>query len=213
MKDHQSEWTSISDLMAGVMAIVMLLLVVSIVQQNYADIIHKQELSKLSNNNKKIVHDTLVSIHDSFDEMDIMDLVEFDFEHQKITLKDGIFSIGSACVTSKAKNAIISIQDKLIDYLNSLVSGKIVIEGHTDSVPVSHPEINFQKYCAVYDDNYTLSAARAREARNLLITSLSENNAKRVIVAGYGDSNTLPGISSADGRNRRIEILFLSQDE
>lgn len=40
MKDKPSEWIAISDLMAGVMAVVMLLLVVSVVQ--------KQEMERLA---------------------------------------------------------------------------------------------------------------------------------------------------------------------
>lgn len=40
MKDKPSEWIAISDLMAGVMAVVMLLLVISVVQ--------KQEMARLA---------------------------------------------------------------------------------------------------------------------------------------------------------------------
>ncbi|MGT9846527.1 OmpA/MotB family protein, partial [Pseudomonas aeruginosa] len=54
--------------------------------------------------------------------------------------------------------------------------------------------------------NFTLSAARAREARKLLIQALNEEQAKRVIVAGYGDSHPLEGKDPGDARNRRVEI-------
>lgn len=46
MKDKPSEWVSISDLMAGVMAVVMLLLVMSVLQKTYAELKHKQELEQ-----------------------------------------------------------------------------------------------------------------------------------------------------------------------
>ena len=46
MKDKPSEWISISDLMAGVMAVVMLLLVMSVLQKTYAELKHKQEMEQ-----------------------------------------------------------------------------------------------------------------------------------------------------------------------
>jgi chemotaxis protein MotB len=66
----------------------------------------------------------------------------------------------------------------------------------------------------VYDDNYTLSAARAREARKALIGNLDSDTARRIIVAGYGDSSPLAGIDPADARNRRVEVqLTIGQSE
>ena len=47
MKDKPSEWIAISDLMAGVMAVVMLMLVVSILQKNASEIAYKEELAKV----------------------------------------------------------------------------------------------------------------------------------------------------------------------
>ena len=38
MKDKPSEWVAVSDLMAGVVAVVMLLLIISVVQQTYAEL-------------------------------------------------------------------------------------------------------------------------------------------------------------------------------
>ncbi len=46
MKDKPNEWISISDLMAGVMAVVMLLLVMSVLQKTYAELKHKQEMEQ-----------------------------------------------------------------------------------------------------------------------------------------------------------------------
>ena len=46
MKDKPSEWIAISDLMAGVMAVVMLMLVVSVLQKNASEIAYKEELAK-----------------------------------------------------------------------------------------------------------------------------------------------------------------------
>ena len=45
MQKKPSEWVSIADLMSGVMAVVMLLLVISVLQQTYAEIKHKNTTS------------------------------------------------------------------------------------------------------------------------------------------------------------------------
>jgi chemotaxis protein MotB len=48
----------------------------------------------------------------------------------------------------------------------------------TDNVPVGKPVTNFANF-VLYDDNYTLSAARAREARRLLIGKHSKCQRKK----------------------------------
>ncbi|MNR27897.1 flagellar motor protein MotB [compost metagenome] len=89
-----------------------------------------------------------------------------------------------------------------------------MVEGHTDNVPVSRPVTDYARYCTVYDDNYTLSAARAREARKLLVLALDGQQSLRVIVAGYGDSRPKPGLNPASAENRRVEVqLVVSQEE
>jgi len=47
MKDKPSEWVAISDLMAGVLAVVMLLLVVSVLQKAVSELRYQGELAKL----------------------------------------------------------------------------------------------------------------------------------------------------------------------
>jgi chemotaxis protein MotB len=91
--------------------------------------------------------------------------------------------------------------------------GQIFVEGHTDNRRVNGPVTNKDEFCTVYDDNFTLSAARAREARQLLIGHSGLDAAKRVIVAGYGDSRPLAGLAPDDDRNRRVELRFASADD
>ena len=135
-------------------------------------------------------------------------LVDFNLDQGKITLKDNVFARGSACITPQAAQAFNSIQDKIGQFLTDSQYAGIYVEGHTDNLPVGSPVTNFQQFCTVYDDNFTLSAARAREARKLLIGKLDAATAKRVIVAGYGDSQPLKGIPPEDARNRRVEVKF-----
>lgn len=227
MKDKPSEWIAISDLMAGVMAVVMLLLVVSVLQKSFADLNAKQEMEKAAAENKRLEDEVKAAKHDKKDKLGEMlqsmqevfvqqgagSLVTFDISAGKITLKENVFSIGSACITPQAKAALESVNNKIADLLSMSGSGQIFVEGHTDNIPVAKPVTDYVKNCTVYDDNYTLSAARAREARKLLIGSLASDTAKRVVVAGYGDSHPVDGIDPSDARNRRVEVRFVINEE
>ncbi|MEN9502435.1 MAG: hypothetical protein RI964_1720 [Pseudomonadota bacterium] len=87
----------------------------------------------------------------------------------------------------------------------------ILVEGHTDNAVVNAPVIDYKRFCTVYDDNFTLSAARAREARKFLLGTLDVDTARRIVVAGYGDSRPLPAIDPSDAKNRRVEVQFLME--
>lgn len=208
MQKKPSEWVSIADLMSGVMAVVMLLLVISVLQNTYAEMKHKQELEGNQAAQKQKITEMLNDVKQSVSAQGADNLVDFNVEQSKITLKDNVFARGSACITPEAVATFIRIQDKIAILLKESKQAGIFVEGHTDNLPVNSPVTNYREFCTVYDDNFTLSAARAREARKLLIGKLDEITAKRVVVAGYGDSQPLQGISPEDARNRRVEVKF-----
>lgn len=208
MQKKPSEWVSISDLMSGVMAVVMLLLVISVLQNTYAEIKHKQEMEGGQVAQKQKITTMLKDVKESVSAQGADNLIDFNVEQGKITLKDNVFARGSACITPQAVKAFVSIQDKIATLLAESEQTSIFVEGHTDNLPVGSPVTNYQQFCTVYDDNFTLSAARAREARKLLIGKLDDSTAKRVIVAGYGESQPLANIDPADARNRRVEVRF-----
>ncbi|WP_130831881.1 OmpA/MotB family protein [[Erwinia] mediterraneensis] len=209
MKDKPNEWVSISDLMSGVMAVVMLLLVMSVLQKTWSDIKHKQEMEHGINAQRARVGEMLGSIKTTLDGTANEGLVALDVNSQKITLRDGIFNRGSACIASRASQALTTIETQVVRFLNEFKSGQVYIEGYTDNLPVTRPVTNFESFCTVYDDNFTLSAARAREARKFIVGDLAQAFARRVIVAGYGDSQPIPGIAPEDARQRRIEVRFV----
>lgn len=208
MQKKPSEWVSISDLMSGVLAVVMLLLVISVLQKTYAEIKHKQELEGGQQGRQQQMTTTLNAIEQEFQHQGIANLIDFNISQGKITLKDSVFARGSACITPEAARAFADIQDKIGNFLQSEKYASIFVEGHTDNIPVSQPVLDYQKFCTVYDDNYTLSAARAREARKLLIGNLDADVAKRVVVAGYGDSQPIEGIDPSSPANRRVVVRF-----
>lgn len=208
MKEKPSEWISISDLMAGVMAVVMLMLVLSVLQNKFAAFKREQEKNTGQAAEQRKLNDLMHSMQDAVAQQGDSGLVAFDISNGKITLRDKIFARGSACITPQAKEALAKIAPRVAEFIQGSSSAQVFVEGHTDNLQVSNPVTDFSRFCTVYDDNFTLSAARAREARKLLIGSLDGQRATRVIVAGFGDSQPLRNLSPDDERNRRVEVQF-----
>lgn len=209
MKEKPSEWIAISDLMAGVMAVVMLLLVVAVLQKSVSDLRYQEELAKALE--KK--DDPVLKVTKLLDEMlkssESSELIALDKYTNRLTLRDGVFERGSACLNPEAKAAVNAIQSQLVSFLLDNPKARILVEGYSDNIPVGRPVTDYKRFCTVYDDNFTLSAARAREARRELIGTLDANTSKRIVVAGYGESKPLSGIEPSDPRNRRVEVQFL----
>ncbi len=187
----------------------MLLLVMSVLQKTWSDIKHKQEMEQGINTQRARVGEMLGSIKNTLDGTANEGLVALDVNSQKITLRDGVFNRGSACIASQASQALATIETQVVRFLSEFTSGQVYIEGYTDNLPVTRPVTNFEVFCTVYDDNFTLSAARAREARKFIVGDLAPAFARRVIVAGYGDSQPIPGVAPEDARQRRIEVRFV----
>jgi chemotaxis protein MotB len=80
---------------------------------------------------------------------------------------------------------------------------RIVVEGHTDSVPISN---------AQFRSNWELSTARATEVLRHLVDKLDIDPA-RVSAAGYGEHQPIETNETAEGRarNRRVQLAVLSE--
>lgn len=209
MKDKPSEWIAISDLMAGVMAVVMLLLVVSVLQKGISELRYKEELVRLNSNKNDSITKVTSALQAMLGKKSGNDLIVLDLPARRLTLRDGVFERGSACLTSEARAAVANVQGHLANFLLENPRARILVEGYTDNAPVKSPVTDYQRFCTVYDDNFTLSAARAREARRALIGTLDTATAQRIVVAGYGDSRPLPGVNPADAKNRRVEVQLV----
>ncbi len=83
--------------------------------------------------------------------------------------------------------------------LQKLKNNDIMIEGHTDSVPVKSGE---------YRTNWALSAARANAVADYLASDFGIPQ-ERIVSAAYGEYHPVASNDTAAGRakNRRIEIL------
>ncbi|GAB5339721.1 OmpA/MotB family protein [Pseudomonas fluorescens] len=220
MKEKPNEWVSISDLMAGVMAVVMLMLVVSVLQNKAAEAaiaVEKQQMeaarqeerSKGDAAQRASLSKLLAAMQSDLQRTGETDLVDIDIQNRRLTLPDNAFARGSACITPEAKGALTLLSARVATFIQDYGQGQVLVEGHTDNLPVSRPVTDYERFCTVYDDNYTLSAARAREARKLLIQALEPQQALRVVVAGYGDSRPKPGVDPASALNRRVEVQLV----
>ena len=184
----------------------MLLLVLAIMQKGASELKYKLELEQSKVQRVDPLKDISLKIKKILNTGNANELIEMDLAHSRLTLRDSVFQKGSACLTEEAKIAVQSVQQQLESFLKEHERSKILVEGYTDNLPVNHPVTDFRRFCTVYDDNYTLSAARAREARKAIVGNMDEATARRIIVAGFGDSSPLPGIDPADARNRRVEV-------
>lgn len=107
-----------------------------------------------------------------------------------------LFKSGSADVESKGKDAL----KKLAEVLNKNPDIDILIEGHTDNVPIKTP---------IYKDNWDLSAARATSVVRLLSDENSVES-KRLTASGKGEFFPVASNQTPEGKakNRRTEIIL-----
>ncbi len=124
---------------------------------------------------------------------------QIDVENENRTIvirirEKGSFPSGSAILDI----GFFGVLDRITESLND-IDGKISVEGHTDSIPIS---------TAAYASNWDLSAARAVSVANQMLASVGLPP-ERLTVSGFAD--TRPQASNADwegrAQNRRVEIV------
>ena len=110
-----------------------------------------------------------------------------------------LFKSGSSVVSDEA----LSVLGKVARVLNANPSLDILIEGHTDSVPIKNA-------CIV--DNWDLSVKRATSVTRILQNSFSIDPV-RMTAGGRGEYLPLVSNDSKEGRasNRRTRIIILPQ--
>jgi chemotaxis protein MotB len=96
----------------------------------------------------------------------------------------------------------------ILEQIGALLSGErthpIVVEGHTDSQPISG---------GIYPSNWELSGARsAAVVRMFVHTGVLS---KRISLAGYADEEPIATNTTAQGRsrNRRVEVVLTRQHQ
>ncbi len=116
----------------------------------------------------------------------------------KITLPDAVtFSSGSNRLTKEG----VEILDRIWGVLAKYPDRRIVIEGHTDNVPIA------VKFRNKYRSNWELSSARAHTVLHHLMTK-HKADPKRLSAVGYGEYQPIASNDTKDGKttNRRVVI-------
>ncbi|MFA6342556.1 MAG: hypothetical protein WCX75_06855, partial [Fibrobacteraceae bacterium] len=72
---------------------------------------------------------------------------------------------------------------------------------------------NLKEKCALFDDNYSLSAGRAREARRAVLSAVPCDSAfsRRIAVVGFGSDRLVNTKNPMAAENRRVEIRLVSR--
>lgn len=172
----------------------------------------KQKEEMLSAREKRLVElESIIrrqdSITNALNEIVKRALLSFNSEELTVEMKNGkvyvslsdklLFKSGSADIEEKGQEAI----KKLADVLNKNPEIDVLIEGHTDNVPL-RSSVNFK-------DNWELSTGRATNIVRI-ISDVSKVNPKRLTAAGR--SEYMPKVSNdtPEGRakNRRTEIIL-----
>jgi chemotaxis protein MotB len=107
-----------------------------------------------------------------------------------------LFKSGSAVVDPKGKEALKS----LAQVLNSTKDITVMIEGHTDNVPIK---------TKLFEDNWDLSTARATSIVRIL-TKDNGFDSNRITASGRGQFHPVQTNETAEGRasNRRTEVIL-----
>ena len=107
-----------------------------------------------------------------------------------------LFESGSTVVDAKGVDALKNLA-KVLEKENDI---SIMIEGHTDNVPIKSPTVK---------DNWDLSVLRATSILRI-ITSNSKIDAKRLTAAGRGEFMPIDKANTPEARkkNRRTEIIL-----
>lgn len=203
MSEHtHNEWISIGDFMAGIVGVLVLFFVIAILITASA----KAEAEAKKKQGLQKVMDSLIRLQ----KQSGLQGVELIPEQGVMRLKDTSFAKGSACLDEHLKQLFEKQVAPIIK--QSMEENKnltLQIEGHTDALPVNS-HVSSLGACAPFDDNYTLSAGRAREARKALLNSINTADViQRVSVVGYGPDRLFNKTQPASAENRRVEVRFV----
>lgn len=133
-------------------------------------------------------------------------LINYKADELSVYIKDGnvyvslqeklLFKSGSDVVDPKGKEALKS----LVQVLGSAPDITVVIEGHTDNVPIK---------TKLFKDNWDLSTSRASSIVRIMTTDYGFDS-NRITASGKGQFHPVQTNETAEGRaaNRRTEIIL-----
>ncbi|MBX3241792.1 MAG: OmpA family protein [Chitinophagaceae bacterium] len=156
-----------------------------------------EDLQRLIDQQRSVVENLRKSIDNALGQYRAEDLDVF-VKNGKVyvSLQEKLlFKSGSAVVGKEGQEAL----GKIADVLNTDPKIQIVVEGHTDSIPIRR----------TFEDNWALSTARAVSIVRILTNDYKVDPA-RVIASGHSYFDPKDTNATAEGRalNRRTEIIL-----
>ena len=114
----------------------------------------------------------------------------------------GTFRSGQVVIKSDMMNAV----DELVPEILASPDHRIVIEGHTDNIPIK--SFSGRRY----RDNMELSFLRAKAIADILVKQGISR--ERISVIGSGDTRPIDSNETDEGRvkNRRVEVKLIPGD-
>jgi flagellar motor protein MotB len=187
---EQVFWPCFTDIMAGLFALVFLVLIASLIQQNgLASRLKSQqeEFAKVKMENKRLEEELQEAIKSGL-----------------ITIKDGhiniegniLFPTGSSQVNKEGKFLLKNLAMPLRHYISESPD-MIMVSGFTDDIRIDNRR---------FPSNWELSAARAVEVVKLLIADGVPK--EKIFAAGFGEFHPIVANRNETDRkrNRRVEI-------
>lgn len=190
MRRH-NPWISISDLLSSVVLILLLMFVLAAVLPQYTQEAQKREMmSRIGAALQEYQRRGQVLVH----------LDTGILEFTSVT-----FASGSAELSATAMAAVKDFSEQLKIYMTENPKMEVLIEGHTDPAAVRQV-VNKGGY---FENNVQLSTLRAANVRSALLKNIGQEYARRIGVAGYGETRLKNTANPLSEENRRIEIRIL----
>ena len=198
-KDTPSPWPAYTDLLAGMLGCLLLVVLAAVVEQAAL-----AERYREANEAYKEAHDELERMR--LEKLALEEKLKQDLEGLIATglvdLDDGVvairgnllFKTGSAEVSKDGQRLL----QKAAPAIGAWAAGgAVMVSGHTDDVPIRNDE---------FGSNWELSTARAT---NVVATlEIAGVSAGHMVAAGFGEHQPVADNGDASGRamNRRVEI-------
>lgn len=147
--------------------------------------------------NLEILEDVLTYIKENNLEEDVQ--IYSDSQGLNIQMKDSIlFDTGKSELRTESKKVLDEIGE-----LISKVDNNIIIEGHTDNVPISTPTMR---------NNWHLSSARALSVLDYFLGTKKNLNPQRFSAQGCGEYKPIAPNDTDENRakNRRVNIILVT---
>ena len=125
-------------------------------------------------------------------------------EGNRLVLPNAVlFASGSVKISDSGKKVL----DEIWEILKEHPNRDILVEGHTDNVPIA------QKFQGNYKSNWELSTARALAVLHY-VRAKPGAHPSRLGAAGYGEYRPIADNSTDEGRkkNRRVVIVVMSRN-